>query len=195
MGILKSRGIPRATSLVLLAVALLVGCAGLPVPPPPPATGAPASDTEPLTTEDLAAATYRGIYEDQVVELTDGQYEGEPFVEAGASRPTVTLTPFHAFGDLNGDGAEDAVALLVESSGGSGSFWYLAAVLNQSGKPENVATLLMGDRLQVESVGVDGGTITVDAVTHAPDDPMCCPSQESTLTYEFRAGELVETTP
>jgi hypothetical protein len=83
----------------------------------------------------------------------------------------------------------------VESSGGSGSFWYLAAVLNQGGEPANVATVLLGDRLQVEAVSVDGGTITVNAVTHAPDDPMCCPSQESTLTYEFRAGELVETTP
>ncbi|MCB0173146.1 MAG: LysM peptidoglycan-binding domain-containing protein, partial [Anaerolineae bacterium] len=84
-------------------------------------TAAPA-ETSVLTIDQLANATYTGIYDDQEVTLTDGQYEGEPFVEGGASRPTVNFNPNDvAFGDLNGDGVEDAAVLLSENSGGSGT--------------------------------------------------------------------------
>jgi hypothetical protein len=150
------------------------------------------SETTPLTVEMLKNAAYRGIYPD-TVQLTDGQYEGEPFVEGGASRPTVVITDATAFGDLNGDGVDDAVVVLVENSGGSGNFRYLAAVLNQTGSPENAATQLIGDREQVQSVTIDGANITVKALAHGPDDPMCCPTQEVTLTYRFDGEELVRT--
>ena len=107
-----------------------------------------------LTAEELKNAEYQGIYQEPI-QLTDGTYEGEPFVEGGASRPTVTFIEPNAgpmaWGDLNGDGVDDAVVLLVENSGGSGSFVYMAAVLNQGGKPENVDTVLLGDRAQVQS--------------------------------------------
>lgn len=145
----------------------------------------------PLTVETLKNAAYRGIYT-EAVQLTDGQYEGEPFVEGSASRPTLTFTDAYAFGDLNGDGVEDAVVALVESSGGSGNFYYLAAVLNQDGNAENVATQLLGDRVQVQSVSIDGAEITVKAVAHGPDDPMCCPTQEVTLVYRLDGEQLVK---
>jgi hypothetical protein len=145
-----------------------------------------------LTVEKLKDAGYQGIYQEPI-QLTDGTYEGEPFVEGGASRPTVTFIEPYAFGDLNGDGVDDAVVLLVESSGGSGSFVYMAAVLNQKGKPENVDTLLLGDRAQVQSLTIADGQISVTMVTHGPDDPMCCPTQEVEQIYELQENKLVQT--
>jgi heat shock protein HslJ len=139
----------------------------------------------------LKNAEYRGIYPD-TVQLTDGHHEGEPFVEGGTSRPTVAFTDATALGDLNGDGVDDAVVVLVESSGGSGNFRCLAAVLNQNGSPENVATQLIGDREQVQSVTIDDAEISVNALTHGPEDPMCCPTQEVTLTYRFDGEKLVK---
>ena len=41
-----------------------------------------------------------------------------------------------AFGDLNGDGVEDAVVVLVTNPGGTGRFYDLAPVLNQNGTPK-----------------------------------------------------------
>jgi len=149
-------------------------------------------DNPNLAEETLKNAEYQGIYQEPI-QLADGTYEGEPFVEGGASRPTVTLIEPYAFGDLNGDGVDDAVALLVESSGGSGSFVYLAAVLNQEGKPENADTLLLGDRAQVQSLTIADGQIYVTMVTHGPDDPMCCPTQEVEQTYELQENKLVQT--
>ncbi len=154
--------------------------------------GNPTTDGKGLTLEALQNAVYQGIY-DEPVQLTDGQYEGEPFVPGGASRPTVTLHPeVYAFGDLNGDGVDDAAVILIESSGGSGSFLYLAAVVNESGAPVNVATQFVGDREQVQAISVEAGEITLEMVAHGPDDPMCCPTQEVTKVYQLQDDQLVE---
>jgi LysM repeat protein len=159
----------------------------------PTATGT-ASASGNLTLADLRNATYQGIYAEPV-QLTDGKYEGKPFVEGGASRPTVTFVdPFHALGDLNGDGLEDAAVVLAENSGGSGVFLYLAAVVDQNGTPANVATQLLGDRVEIKSVAVDGGEIVIDMVTQGPNDPFCCPSLEVTLRYRLEGDRLVEQT-
>ena len=75
-----------------------------------------------LTTEQLASATYSGIY-DEPFTMTGGAYLGDPFVEGGASRPSVQLIDdFLLSADLTGDGKDEAVVLLAESSGGSGTF-------------------------------------------------------------------------
>jgi heat shock protein HslJ/LysM repeat protein len=146
-----------------------------------------------LSTQELGNATYHGIYAEPVT-LTDGKYEGAPFVEGGASRPTVTLIPEPVgYGDLNGDGQADAAVLLAESSGGSGTFIYLAAMVVQDGGPQNVATTLLGDRVQVQSLTIEAGQIVVKELTFGPDDPMCCPSQEAVKTFELQGDQLVET--
>jgi hypothetical protein len=77
-----------------------------------------------LTVAQLQNATYSGIY-DEPVTLVDGQYEGEPFTPDSASRPVVSYLG-EAFGDLDGDGVEDAAVFLVENSGGTGDFVYVA---------------------------------------------------------------------
>ena len=146
-----------------------------------------------LALEALQNASYQRVY-DEPVQLTDGRYEGEPFVPGGASRPTVTFVN-HAFGDLNGDGTTDAAVALVENSGGSGVFWYLAAMINRDGKLFNVATHFLGDRWQVQSMSMRAGEIVLNVVTHGPEDPMCCPSVEKSLTFVFQDGQWVETTP
>lgn len=155
-----------------------------------PDTAEPTATTEPTTPADLTEATldslaYQGIY-NEPVQLTGGLFEGEPLVEGGASRPTVTRLPLAAFGDLNGDGVEDAAVLLVENSGGSGSFVYLAAVINQASIPENVATILLGDRVSPQSLAIAEGQIVVEATSHADSDPLCCPSLTSRSIYALQ---------
>jgi heat shock protein HslJ len=104
----------------------------------------------------------------------------------------VTFIEPYAFGDLNGDGLEDAVVLLVESSGGSGSFVYMAALLNQSGNAFNIATQFLSDRARVEALAIAEGVITLEMVAHGPEDPMCCPSQQVIETWELQGGTLAQ---
>ncbi len=146
-----------------------------------------------LTVDMLKNAQYVGIY-DTAIQLSDGHYEGKPFVEGGASRPTVDfIDDFYAFGDLNGDGIKDAVVFLAENSGGSGVFTYAATVLNKNGAPVNADTAFLGDRGELISVTIEDGVIAVDMVTQGPDDPLCCPTLEVVKSFSLEAdGGLVE---
>lgn len=157
----------------------------------PPAAGT--SQPVELDMEALRNATYDGILNGPVT-LAGGVFEGEPFDAGGASRPVVTLLPEPvAFGDLNGDGAPDAAVVLVSDSGGSGRFVYLAAVELRDGAAGNMATLLLGDRVQVRSLAVEGGRLVANLLSHAPDDPACCPTQEETRYLALSDGQFTET--
>jgi len=153
---------------------------------------APAMDGSRLTDDQLKNATYSGIYDDPVT-LTNGLYEGEPFVEGGASRPSVQFIDDSAvYGDLNGDGVEDAAVLLVESSGGSGVFTYLGAQLNQAGQPVDGGTVWVGDRTQIKSMAIENGQAVLEVVTQGPNDPQCCPTAKVRKTYALQDGKLAE---
>ena len=168
--------------MVLAALSLLaLGAYGEKAPSP----------VAPLTEEALRNASYQSEWPtDGNAELTDGVYR-EKYMEGAASEIVVAMHPMFALGDLDGDGAEDAVVILVASGGGSGSFYSLEAVLNQAGNPHHVASAALGDRAQLESLSVASGRITVEMVTHGPNDPMCCPTLEVTQEYELQGGALV----
>lgn len=155
------------------------------------ATTPTAVEAAELSIEMLGGLTYRGIL-DQPVTLSGGLFEGEPFVEGGASRPTVSLMAAPvAYGDLDGDGRADAAALLVSDSGGSGDFVYLAVVEWRDGQPVNTASALLGDRVQVKSLAVADGLIQAELLSHGPDDPACCPTLETTRKFRWQGDQLV----
>ena len=170
-------------ALVLLSLTLLVAC-GPKTPEPPP----------PLTVEMLKNAEYHSEWPaGGVAQLTDGEYE-EEIVPGSASKLVIMIYPdMYAFGDLNGDGVDDAAVVLATSGGGSGTFISLEAVLNDQGAPQNVASAELGDRARIESVAIESGEITVELVTHGPDDPMCCPTLEATHKYKLQGDTLVQT--
>ena len=181
--------------LLIAMTALLLSACIAPIQPAPADSGeqmtdAPASSE--LTVEQLGNATYSGIY-DEPVTLTDGLYEGEPFVEGGAARPTVQLIEDTIlYGDLNGDGVDDAAMMLVENSGGSGVFNYIGAQINQDGQPVDAGTVLLGDRTQIQSGVIEDGQIVIDMVTQGPQDAMCCPTLKLRTSYAVQDGTLAE---
>ncbi len=149
-----------------------------------------------MTEEALRNAQYQvdeANVEGGVIELADGGYEGEPYVEGGASRPLYFLSDVYAFGDLNDDGVADAAVVLIGTFGGSGSFYQLKAVIDEGGSPVNVASAPLGDRVELQSLEIEGGLIVVEMVTHADDDPLCCPTQQVLRRYALEGGQLVLT--
>jgi heat shock protein HslJ len=146
----------------------------------------------PPTLEDLKNLTYAGIYEEPV-KLTEGSYQGEPFVSEGASRPLLQLAEqLFALDDLNRDGVSDAVVLLTESSGGSGAYTYLAVVVRQGEELTNIATQRLGDRVQVRSLEARDGLIGIEFVTTGSEEPACCPTLKVQESYRLDDGELVK---
>jgi hypothetical protein len=170
----------------------------------PAITSTPTPDTFPPTSTPLAIddamlqnMTYQlGIIQqalpgsDGKIKLTDGHFEQRYSDSASGVSIDYILG---ATGDLNGDGSSDGIALLGINTGGSGEFVYLVGFLNENGQPEQIAVKYLGDRTKIEALAIDGGDIKIRRITHAPEDPLCCPSQDVTEDYILRDNQLVTT--
>lgn len=158
-------------------------------------TRAIAAATPAPTAEELANTIYVGV-SDEPVQLVDGLWAGEPFVEGGASRPAVGLVAdIHLTGDLDGDGTEEAVVLIWTSSGGSGTFDYLAVMARRGEEILTLGTAEIGDRVKIRDARLSDGSIVLDVVQAGPDDAACCPSEKARRTWILQADGLVEQEP
>jgi len=152
-----------------------------------------ASGTAPIP-EELAGATYTGIEDQGPVTLSAGKWEGQSLIEGGASVPTLWLSEgFHLTGDLDRDGADEAVVHITYSSGGTGNFGYLAVMGREGGEIVQEAIGLVGDRVQIRAARLDGGSVVLDVLQVGSGDGMCCPRQLATRTFSIENGKLVET--
>jgi heat shock protein HslJ len=146
------------------------------------------------TATELANATYRGI-EDHPVRLQHKLWQGEPFVAGGASRPRVGLVEdFQLTGDVNDDGVDEAVVILWQSSGGSGTYLFLAVMGRADSDIVNLATAPIGDRVQIRSGRIDDGKIELDLVQQGPGDAACCPSRIVIRSWTIGPRGLREST-
>jgi hypothetical protein len=109
-----------------------------------------------------------------------------------ASRVVTSLTERQSFGDLDG-GTADAAVVLTHSSGGSGTFSYLAV---QSGGTAGAGvgpTVLLGDRVVVTGVSIEQGRVLVTYLTRRPTEAfVVAPTLPVTKVYTLTAGGLVE---
>ncbi len=150
-----------------------------------------AGDEAPTAAE-LANATYSG-FEEGPVTLVEGRWEGEPYEEGGASRPSTGLVEdFALVGDLNGDGSNEAVVLVWQSSGGSGTFSYLAVMGRSDAGAKNLGTAEIGDRVKLRSGRIDDGSIIQDVLQPGENDAACGPTQLATRTWSMVDGQLTE---
>lgn len=194
--------------LPLLAMLILPGCgAQNEGDNPAPGTAAAAVDAsaaEPVSEaaeirpapswQEGANAAYAGVFDEDIV-MADGIWVGEPYVEGGASAPRAGLAAgFLLAGDLDGDPSEEAVVLVWSSTGGSGTFDYLAILdRDADGAVINRATAPLGDRVKVRSAAIEGGRVVVDVVQAGPEDAACCPGQKMRRTFALEGEAMQET--
>jgi uncharacterized membrane protein len=146
---------------------------------------------QPLTINMLKSGEYRSEWSVKgKIKLNEGIYR-EKIVPDSATELVIKLSDKIAFGDLNGDGAEDAAVILISDPGGSGTFYDLAAVINSRGQAKHAASVFLGDRVKVEDINLRTGQIVVKMVTHKRTDPMCCPSLKVEQEYVLQGDELV----
>lgn len=145
----------------------------------------------PPSLQELKHTRYTGILPGPVV-LRDGDYEGAPYVTGGAARPTVRLIEdLYLTGDLDGDGRAEAAVVLVEQSSGSGTRLYLAiAGRDAGGAASNLATALIGDRVQIINASLDHGSVDMRLVRTGPEDACCCPGEIVSARWTMSGGSL-----
>jgi hypothetical protein len=148
------------------------GSPTLTIIPQPPTNGG-------LTFDMLKNGTFHAPSYDRTVKLTDGSYSES----SGSYNYTVTLENLYAFGDLNGDGKDDAAVIIAENGGGSGTFISLIAITNENGQAKQIGESILGDRVSVETADISSGVIHLGMKVHAPNDGLCCPSLSEKQNY------------
>lgn len=146
------------------------------------------------------AAVYAALAEEEYpldlsptgrVRLVHGSYEGAS-APGSAAKLSVRLDKEWAVGDLNADGRSDAALILVAQSGGSGTFRYLALAANRGDVTKPMASVLLGDRVIVESVNIEKGEVVVHWLTRGPNQPMtAAPTTPKTNKYVLQGDKLI----
>lgn len=158
----------------------------------PSATKTPAAPAAPaLTTALLGEATY--AVQDApggTVTLKGGKAEVE-LAPGSATKYTAQLGDQIANGALGT--APYAAAVLITSGGGSGTFYNVAAVPNNNGKPGTGITMLLGDRIKVTSLAFENGALKVGWLDRKPDEPFSAePTVPMSKVLVLKDGKLVE---
>lgn len=100
------------------------------------------------------------------------------------------------YGDLDGDGDEDAAAkFTIEGMGGGNNYaFYLAVFRNENGKLKGVTDDAIGGKMNrdVTFTKVENGKMFFDTKGYAEDDGACCPSIEGKTTYILENDKLKE---
>ena len=141
-------------------------------------------------------ATY--LLDGQAITLVNGVAEIE--LAPGSASKQVTRYFGNAVEmDLDGDGLLDSAFLLVQESGGSGTFYYVVAALNRADGYVGTNGIFLGDRIAPQSTAIDPtdpSHFVVSFGERAEGDAMAsAPTQMASKTFTVAEGSLVEVNP
>lgn len=128
------------------------------------------------------------------VRLVDGQNE-EPAALGSASKIITRSWGIPLAADMNMDGIDDAVLILTQSTGGSGTFYYVAAAIATPMGYEGTAGHLLGDRIMPKGIEVVDSKARISFLTRSSeesfaDDPTV--SRQMDVIYAAEHQQLVE---
>lgn len=140
---------------------------------------------------DSSNATF--TFDDGAITLSAGRNE-RPVAPGSAFTEETVILDHTAYGDINGDGRNDAVLFLARYGAGSGSFVYAAAYVSGPVGYRGSNAIFIGDRVAPQSVSVAAnGVITVNYLDRSPNDPMAVePTIRTTKVLVFQNNTLIE---
>jgi len=182
------------TGLIVLSVAGC-GAAAQQTPGSPEVKESPSATDIGETPESSNIPGYQNSsyeIEGKTVNLVNGVSE----IEAAPGSAAKIVTRYfgnEVFGDLNGDGKEDAAFLITQDGGGSGTFFYVVAALQNEGGYQGTNAILLGDRIAPQSTQIENGSIVVNYAVRKPGEPFSAqPSVGTTKQVTLMEGKLVE---
>jgi hypothetical protein len=149
-----------------------------------------AASNQPAAAQTPSDATY--MIDGRSVALVEGKSVIE-VVPGAASQTVVEVSGAPVIGDLDHDGLADAALLLVETTGGSGTFYHVAAAFNHDGQFVGTPAVLLGDRIVPQHLSIRYGVVIIDYLDRRPGEAMATPpSQEASKYLVARAGRLAD---
>ena len=105
-----------------------------------------------------------------VITLANGAYE-EKGVAGVSDKRVIRVFGEPVYGDLDADGDDDAVLMMYEQTGGSGTFYYVAVALNEDGIYHGTDTMFIGDRIAPQTLRIQDGRPLVTYADRAANEP------------------------
>lgn len=126
------------------------------------------------------------LLEKEKVTLSNGLFE-KPAAPGSAAMNRTQVWEQPVAGDLNADGKADAAVCLINSPGGSGTFYYIAAAVYDGNAKNYKGTnaVLLGDRIRISEIRIEKQIITVVYNDRQPGEPMTAPPIVS-IAKKFR---------
>ncbi len=144
----------------------------------------------PTSRPDASNATF--IFDDGPITLKKGLNEQEIAPNSAVVQET-TLTDTTEYGDINGDKKDDAVVVLMQTSGGSGVFIYLAAYVSGPVNYKGTNAIFIGDRIEPQSVSIKNSLVTLNYLDRKTNEPFSSkPTISMTQQFTYKNGELVK---
>jgi hypothetical protein len=122
------------------------------------------------------------------IQFKNSEYR-EAAAPGSASEVVVRLTDKRATGVLNG--IWTAAVVLATEPGGSGAFYDLALLYNGPEGWVNVDSVLLGDRVKVHDIEINGDEILVNMTVHGQGEGMCCPTVQENKRFAVIDDRLV----
>lgn len=172
---------------LLLAALAITGCERKQPPPDAPSAAQAAGALAPaVSREEAANATFSTENTASgFLQLRHGHFEDSDMVVAD-------LDDLSAHGDIDGDGTQDLVVVLITSTGGSGVFRDVYALRRVNGQLVVSAAGLLGDRVVVNDLRIEHGEVVADLVVQGENDPLCCPTLPVTYRFRLAGNTLTE---
>jgi|GEM_PF-1557005 hypothetical protein len=141
-------------------------------------------------TPDPKNSTYS--IEGQPVTLVNGLSE-VPAAPGSASKTVTRYFGNEVSGDFNADGKNDMAFILTKNSGGSGTFYYVAAAISEISGYRGTEAILLGDRIAPQSTEYRNNEIIVNYADRAPGEPLAAtPSVGMSRYFLIANGQLQE---
>ena len=151
-------------------------------------------ETVALSINDILNGAYQPASLDATgsVQFIDGGYEWKELQSSVIEKDKI------AFGDLDGDGLDDAAFITINNlRGGSAQDIDLVVAKNVDGKPQLLDSITIKDGLQgqaavANSISIQNSQIKLDLILHGLNDGVCCTTQHVQRTYELQNGKLIK---
>ena len=151
----------------------------------------------PVTGQALPIDPLNAVYgiEGHEIHLINGRADAEA-APGAVCRITTSVFGKPVYGDLDADGNEDAALLLIQSSGGSGTFYYATAALNTNGAYRGTNAVFLGDRIAPQTVEIRNGVFIANYADRRREEAMTTPPTVGKSKYlTFKDNELMDIMP
>ena len=139
---------------------------------------------------DPSGATF--VFDNGAITLSQGKYSGA-IAPNSVIREETSLTNIRGYGDINNDGKNDTVVVLVQSGGASGVFIYLAGYVSGPITYKGTNAIFIGDRITPQSISINKGIITLNYLDRKLEEPFAAePTIPTTKIFEYNSGVLIE---